>query len=76
MVRTTARSKKERRKPPIEIAYALHQVEGKWRVFDVVTDGVSMVRNYRGQFARILRKDGWDGLLQRMRDRLDQGSEF
>ncbi len=71
LVRTVARSKTNRRAPPVSIDYRMHQVNGAWRVFDIATDGVSLVRNYRRQFNRIISKDGWQGLLQRMQERLN-----
>lgn len=70
LVRTTARSRTHGREPPVNIDYSLHQVGAVWRVFDIATDGVSLVRNYRSQFHRIITRDGFDGLLRRMRDRL------
>lgn len=72
-VRTQARSRTERRQPPVEIAYSMHLVEGAWRVFDVNTDGVSLVRNYNRQFNRIIAQDGWDALIARMQERLASG---
>jgi phospholipid transport system substrate-binding protein len=71
-VATEARSRTERRAPPIEIVYLVHQVGTAWRVIDVTTDGVSMVNNYRQQFDRIIASDGFPGLLTRMRDRLSR----
>lgn len=69
-VSTSARSRAERRQPPVEIVYTAHLVGSAWRVYDVTTDGVSMVRNYQQQFNRVISADGFDALLQRMRDRL------
>lgn len=68
-VSTTARSRVERRSEPVEIVYSMHSVGGTWRVFDVTTDGVSMISNYRRQFHSIISEHGVEGLLQRMRDR-------
>lgn len=76
LVHTLARSKKNRRAPEVSIDYALAKRGSEWRVFDVVTDGVSMVGNYRSQFNRIIRKEGWDALLPKMRARLSEGSDF
>lgn len=73
VVRTEARSREQRRQPPIEIAYSMHQSGGAWRVFDVNTDGVSLVRNYQTQFNRIITQNGWDELIQRMEQRLQAG---
>jgi phospholipid transport system substrate-binding protein len=70
VVHTTARSKKNRRAPEVTIDYALQPSNGGYRVYDVTTDGVSLVANYRRQFNRIIKKDGWDALLERMRKKL------
>lgn len=70
VVHTSARSRASRREPPVEIAYSMHLVGADWRVFDVVTDGVSLVHNYQQQFHRIITRDGFDALITRMRDRL------
>lgn len=70
VVHTSARSRTDRRQPPVEIVYTMHQVDGAWRVFDVNTDGSSMVRTYQQMFGRILREHGWEGLIQRMQERL------
>jgi phospholipid transport system substrate-binding protein len=72
VVRTEARSRAERRQPPVEITYTLHLQGTAWRVFDVVTDGVSLVRNYRNQFNRIITENGWPELIRRMRERLQR----
>jgi len=70
VVRTRAASKTNRREPPVEIDYRLEQVGNEWRVFDIVTEGSSLVGNYRNQFNRIIRKDGYDALVKRLQDRL------
>lgn len=74
LVRTEARSRSERRQPPVEIAYSMHQTSGAWRVFDVTTDGVSLVGNYQRQFNRIVTQNGWDELIRRMQQRLESGA--
>lgn len=74
VVHTAAQSQTSRREPPVEIAYAMHVAGTEWRVFDVNTDGVSLVHNYQQQFHRIITRDGFDALLTRMRDRLARES--
>ena len=44
---------------PIEIEYKLYLTGGQWKVYDVVIDDVSVVRNYRSQFMRVLRRPRW-----------------
>lgn len=66
-VATEVRSVKNGRKQTISIDYVLHQNQSAWRVFDLVTDGVGLVQNYRAQFNKVIAKEGISGLLERMR---------
>jgi phospholipid transport system substrate-binding protein len=52
---------------PIKIDYKLHLTEGEWMVYDAVIDDVSVVGNYRSQFARILRTASLEELTQSLR---------
>jgi phospholipid transport system substrate-binding protein len=52
---------------PIKIGYKLHLTGGEWMVYDAVIDDVSVIGNYRTQFARILRTASLDQLTQSMR---------
>lgn len=70
VVKTRARSRTNRRAPEVTIDYTLLASNGSWKVYDVVTDGVSLVENYRSQFNRIIRRDGWPSLIERMRKSL------
>lgn len=53
-----------------EISYKMQKRGKKWVVVDMVTDGVSLVSNYRSQFNKIITNDGWDVMMQKMRDKL------
>ncbi len=74
LVKTRARDRRNRRAQPVEIDYSMHRVGEQWRVYDVHTDGVSLVDNYRSQFNRIIDREGFQGLLTKMRNRLTSGS--
>jgi phospholipid transport system substrate-binding protein len=41
---------------------------GDWKIYDLVIDNVSIVNNYRAQFARILNSGSFDQLLAKLRD--------
>ncbi|MBA4357972.1 MAG: hypothetical protein C0405_09650, partial [Desulfovibrio sp.] len=48
----------------------------QWLVYDVVVEGVSLVKNYRTQFTKILSKESPESLIQRIKDKvksLDEG---
>jgi phospholipid transport system substrate-binding protein len=49
--------------------YRLLQKGGKWMVYDVVIEGVSLVSNYRGQFNRIINNQGYPELLKKLRNK-------
>ena len=49
---------------PVQLDYSLEKVDNSWKVFDVVVAGISLVTNYRNQFAQEVRNDGIDGLIQ------------
>ena len=50
-----------------KVEYVLRTQAGKWLAYDVVIDDVSMIRNYRKQFYDIMQKDGFTGLMERLR---------
>lgn len=52
-----------------EIAYRLRKRKDRWRIIDVVIEGVSLVSNYRSQFAEVLNGGTIDDLLARLRDK-------
>ncbi|MBC8519380.1 MAG: ABC transporter substrate-binding protein [Gammaproteobacteria bacterium] len=53
--------------PPIPVLFQVRQDKQKeWKVFDIIIDGVSLVKNYRSSFAAEIRKVGLDGLIKRL----------
>jgi phospholipid transport system substrate-binding protein len=73
MVKTKAKSKTDAREEPVEIGFKVMQKNGKWVVQDIVTEGVSLVTSYRSQFTKIIKKDGFPTLIQKMKDKLAKG---
>jgi phospholipid transport system substrate-binding protein len=57
----------------IPLFYRLTNKSGSWKVYDVIIEGVSMVKNYRTQFRKILAKDSPDKLLEILRDKVNKG---
>jgi phospholipid transport system substrate-binding protein len=49
------------------IDYQLHDIDGQWKVYDMVIDKVSIVNNYKAQFERVIAKSSVKELLQRMK---------
>lgn len=50
----------------IPIDYRLYKKGGRWKVYDLKIDRVSLVSNYRSSFNSQIRKDGIDGLIKRL----------
>jgi phospholipid transport system substrate-binding protein len=46
------------------VVYKLHRVDGKWRIYDVVAENISLVNNYRAQFNRVIAKSSFEELLK------------
>jgi phospholipid transport system substrate-binding protein len=57
----------------IPLFYRLTDKSGSWKVYDVIIEGVSMVKNYRTQFRQILAKDPPDKLIEILRDKVNKG---
>ncbi len=53
----------------VPIFYRMSNKSGQWRVYDVVIEGISMVKNYRGQFREILSNKKPEDLLQTLREK-------
>jgi len=51
----------------VAVEYRLVWRDGRWAVYDVVTDGQSMLESYRAQFERIIAREGFAGLRSRMK---------
>ncbi len=67
VVKTRITAKKKGRPVKLAVDYVLMAQGGKLRAFDVRTDGIGLVDNYRAQFNKIIAKEGFDGLLKRMK---------
>ncbi|QQG66537.1 MlaC/ttg2D family ABC transporter substrate-binding protein [Desulfobulbus oligotrophicus] len=54
----------------IPVAYIMTLRGNEWMAYDVIVEGVSLVRNYMEQFREILRKDGYSGLTDQLRKKI------
>ena len=52
----------------LPIHYWLHNVNGQWKVFNMVIDDVDIVKNVNAQFERVVAKSSLQELLQRVKD--------
>ena len=54
----------------VPVKYSMKLSKGVWRVYDVNIEGVSLIKNYRSQFAKILNKNKPEHLIQRLKDKI------
>jgi len=73
LVKTKAKHKTDSRAEPITIDFKLVEKNKKYRIVDIVTEEVSLVDSYRSQFTKIIKKDGFDGLVKKMKEKIAKG---
>jgi len=56
----------------IPIFYRMILKNGEWKVYDVLIEGISLVKNYRSQFKEILKKQSPEDLLEILRKKVGQ----
>lgn len=58
----------------VPVVYKLYRRDAKapWRIYDVVTDEVSLVGTYSDQFRQVISKKGFEGLLASLKARREQ----
>ncbi|HAK89969.1 MAG TPA: organic solvent tolerance ABC transporter substrate-binding protein [Nitrospiraceae bacterium] len=61
-----------KRNVEIPIDYRLLKRDGKWEVYDVTIEGVSLINNYRTQFNKIIRADSYEELVKRMKNKQEE----
>jgi len=55
-----------------QIEYKLTRSDDRWLIYDVIVDGVSLTASYQEQLQTVLRRDGFDELVARMRRRIER----
>ena len=51
----------------VPVDYRMHAKNGRWLVYDVVIEGVSLVSNYRMQFNKVVQTESYQSLVQKLR---------
>lgn len=54
----------------IPVTYKMLSQQEKWLVYDVVIEGISFIRSYRSEYQDIVKKDGIEGLLAQMSEKI------
>jgi phospholipid transport system substrate-binding protein len=56
----------------IPVEYRVKNKKGRWMVYDILIEGVSLVKNYRVQFNDILSKSSYSELLARLKAKIQE----
>lgn len=62
------------RQNEIPVIYRLHKEGEEWLVYDISIEGVSLVNNYRNQFNSILVRSSFDGLMDKLKKKVEEES--
>jgi phospholipid transport system substrate-binding protein len=52
----------------IPVTYLMHTASQGWILYDVIVDGVSILQNYKTQFAQVMRAKSFELLLSKMQE--------
>ncbi len=58
----------------VPIRYRLMNKKGKWVVYDILIEGVSLVSSYRTQFDRIIRTSSYKELINRLKKKVREAA--
>ena len=56
-----------KRNQQVPMEYRLQKEDGRWKIYDVLVEGISLVNNYRSQFNQIISSSSYDALVQKMK---------
>ena len=60
-----------RKDSSIDVDYKLINEEGEWTVYDFVIEEVSLIRNYRSQFTKIIKTESYGALISKLSKKID-----
>ncbi len=55
-----------RKNDSINVDYKLIEGSSEWLVYDITVEGVSLIKNYRSQFGKIIHNDSFDALMDKL----------
>jgi phospholipid transport system substrate-binding protein len=64
-----------RKNGSVNVDYKLIESPSKWRVYDIVVEGVSLIKNYRSQFGKIIHNDSFDALMDKLNAKVKELEE-
>lgn len=56
----------------VGVGFAMLKRNGRWVIYDLIIDEVSTLKNYRSEFNRIIKEQGFDMVIKKMEDKLSE----
>ncbi|MCX7944525.1 MAG: ABC transporter substrate-binding protein [Deltaproteobacteria bacterium] len=56
----------------VQVGFALLKRDDKWVIYDMIIDEVSTLKNYKSEFNRIIKEQGFDMVLKKMENKLSE----
>ena len=53
----------------VPVDYRMHRKDGRWQVYDLNIEGVSLIANYRSQFNSVIQSGSYSALVERLRSK-------
>jgi len=61
-----------RRDGVVDVDYKMLKDDGQWLVYDFVIEGVSLIRNYKSQFSKIISTESYGALVSKLSKKVDE----
>jgi phospholipid transport system substrate-binding protein len=58
----------------VPVDYRMHRKDGRWQIFDVSIEGISLINNYRSQFNSVIQSSSYAALVERLRSKDTEGA--
>jgi phospholipid transport system substrate-binding protein len=53
----------------LPVDYRMHRKNGRWHIYDVNIEGISLINNYRSQFNAVIQSSSYAALVERLRSK-------
>jgi phospholipid transport system substrate-binding protein len=70
--RAKVRSKIPESKGDVSVEYSMGLKDGKWKIYDVYVEGVSLVQNYQTQFRDLFEKESAAQVIDRLKRKIEE----
>ena len=58
----------------VPVDYRMHRKDGRWQVYDLNIEGISLIANYRSQFNSVIQSGSYRALVERLRSKETDGA--